>query len=376
MSPVSTARPPATKAPARPVPPPAPLRSVRALRAGPVSVRVHPTAVLVGAVLVVLVVAAAAVHVAFGGTRLPYWDVLAALSGRAPEASVQLAVTEFRAPRTVAAVLVGACLAASGAITQTIARNPLASPDILGVTSGASAGAVAVLILAEGGAAGLSGLAASTGMPAAAFGAGLASGVAVYLLAYRRGIDSYRLVLVGLGISGFTTAITTWMLTLGDVTSAAQALTWMTGSLNGANWTLVRPMTLVAAVLLSAAVACGRWLLISSLDEDTAVGLGLRLGVVRVLALTLAVLLAAVATVVGGPLVFVALASPQIARLLTRSPVPPVTVSALTGAVFVLLADTAAANLLAAPLPVGVATAVVGAPYLIYLVARSPRRAP
>ncbi|WP_298586265.1 iron chelate uptake ABC transporter family permease subunit [uncultured Kocuria sp.] len=349
-------------------------RSVRALRAGPVSIRFHPRSLLVGFLLLLAVAATAAVHLAFGGTLIPYSHVLAALTGGATEASVHLAVTEFRAPRMVAAILVGTCLAAAGAITQTVARNPLASPDILGVTAGASAGAVAVLILADGGAAGLSGLAATVGMPAAAFTAGLVSGVAAYLLAYRNGIDSYRLVLVGLGISGFATALTTWMLTLGDVTSAAQALTWMMGSLNGKDWALVRPMAAVAVLLLGAAVLSGRWLLPAALDEDTAIGLGLRLGLIRVVALSLAVLLAAVATVVGGPLVFVALAAPQIARLLTRSPVPPVTVSALTGAVFVLVADTAAANLLATPLPVGVATAVLGAPYLIYLVTRSQRR--
>jgi iron complex transport system permease protein len=351
-----------------------PFRSVRALRAGPVSFRVHPRSLVVGVLLLVSVAMTAAAHLAFGGTPIPYPQVLAALLGGVTEASVHLAVTEFRAPRMVAAILVGACLAAAGAITQTVARNPLASPDILGVTAGASAGAVAVLILAEGGAAGLSGLAATVGMPIAAFTAGLVAGVAAYLLAYRNGIDSYRLILVGLGISGFATALTTWMLTLGDVTSAAQALTWMMGSLNGKDWILVRPMAAVAVLLLGAAVLCGRWLLSAALDEDTAIGLGLRLGLVRVVALSLAVLLAAVATVVGGPLVFVALAAPQIARLLTRSPVPPVTVSALAGAVFVLVADTAAANLLTVPLPVGVATAVLGAPYLIYLVIRSQRR--
>ncbi|MEX5254725.1 FecCD family ABC transporter permease [Kocuria arenosa] len=350
------------------------LRSVRALRAGPVSFRVDPRSLVVGFLLLVAVATTAAAHLAFGGTPIPYAHVLAALSGGTTETSVHLAVTEFRAPRMVAAILVGACLAAAGAITQTVARNPLASPDVLGVTAGASAGAVAVLILADGGAAGLSGPAATVGMPAAAFTAGLVSGVAAYLLAYRNGIDSYRLILVGLGISGFTTAITTWMLTLGDVTSAAQALTWMMGSLNGKDWALVRPMAAVAALLLGAAVLSGRWLLLAALGEDTAIGLGLRLGRIRVLSLSLAVLLAAVATVVGGPLVFVALAAPQIACLLTRRPVPPVTVSALAGAVFVLVADTAAANLLTVPLPAGVATAVLGAPYLIYLVIRSQRR--
>ncbi|NKX53162.1 FecCD family ABC transporter permease [Arthrobacter mobilis] len=354
--------------------PQAAFRSVRVLRLGPVSVRFRPRGLAVGAVLLVLLVAAMAVHLAHGGTALAYPDVLRAMFGDATDAKIHLAVTEFRAPRMVAAVIAGSCLAAAGAVTQTVARNPLASPDVLGVTAGASLGAVAVLIAAGGGAAGLSGAAAVVGMPLAAFAAGVASGVAVYLLAYRGGIDSYRLVLVGLGINGFAVSLTTWLLTLGDVTSAAQALTWMMGSLNGKDWPLVAPMLGLAAGLLTAAAAGGSRLLLASLGDDTAVGLGTRIGAVRLTMLSIAVLLASVGTVVAGPLVFVALASPQIARILTGAVVPPVAASALTGAVFVLLADTAAANALALPLPVGVVTSVVGAPYLIYLILRYQRR--
>lgn len=329
---------------------------------------------IVGVALAVLLIASMGAHVAFGGLPLDYLTVLQALFGDSSNPQVQLAVTEFRAPRMVAAVVVGACLAVSGAITQTVARNPLASPDLLGVTSGASLGAVAVLVAAGGGAAGLSGAAASIGMPAAAFAAGLLSGITVYLLAYRRGIDSFRLVLVGIGVSGAATGMTTWLLTLGDVTSAAQALTWMMGSLNGKDWSLVAPMALAAVPLIVAALAVSRQLLISSLGEETAIALGSRLATLRVVALTVAVLLACLATVVAGPLVFVALASPQIARLLTRAPVPPLAVSALFGAVFVLIADTVSANSLSLPLPVGVGTAVLGAPYLIYLVLVSQRK--
>lgn len=347
---------------------------IHAIRMGPVSVRYTPRAVLVAVVLMVAVGAAAVAHVSIGGTAIPLTDVWGALTGLPVDPTIELAVTQFRAPRLAAAALVGGCLAASGAITQTVARNPLASPDVLGVTAGASAGAVAVLILADGGAAGVSGLAAAVGLPAAAFGGGLAAGTTVYALAYRRGIDSVRLILVGLGISGLGTSLTTWMLTLGDVTSAAQALTWMTGSLNGKDWTTVLPMSGVAAVLLAAAVAAGRWLLTSAFDDDTATGLGLRLSVVRVTTLGLAVLLATVATVIAGPLAFVALASPQIARLLTRAPTPPIAVSVLVGALFVLVSDIIAGTLLPIALPVGVATAVLGAPYLIHLVLRVQRR--
>ncbi|MEV7603964.1 iron ABC transporter permease [Paenarthrobacter sp. NPDC089322] len=356
-----------TKTPPRTVP-------IRALRMGPVSIRLNVRIVMVAGALALALLAAMALHVAFGGTPLPYPDVLRALFGDAGNPRTHLAVTEFRAPRMVAAVVVGAALAAAGAITQTVARNPLASPDLLGVTAGASFGAVAVLVIAGGGHAGLSGVAATIGMPVAAFAAGIVSGVAVYLLAYRRGLDSYRLVLSGLGISGLAASLTTWILTLGDVTSAAQALTWMMGSLNGKDWETVQPMALAAVVLIAAAMVSGRWLVLTSLGEDTAVGLGSRIGAVRLSVLTIAVLLASLATVIAGPVAFVALASPQIARSLTGSVIPPVGVSALVGAVFVLLADTASANLLSAPLPVGVATAVLGAPFLIHLLLKYQRR--
>jgi iron complex transport system permease protein len=354
--------------------PPSPATTIRVLRAGPVSVRLNLRTVLVGCVLAIILVGAMALHVAFGGTPMPYPDVLAALLGNDSNARTHLAVTEFRAPRMVAAVVVGAALATAGAITQTVARNPLASPDLLGVTAGASLGAVTVLVVAGGGHAGLSGHAATVGMPVAAFTAGIVSGVAVYLLAYRRGLDSYRLVLAGLGISGLAASLTTWMLTLGDVTSAAQALTWMTGSLNGKDWATVQPMAVSAAVLIAAALVSSRWLLLTSLGEDTAIGLGARIGAIRLVVLTIAVLLASVATVIAGPVAFVALASPQIARSLTSTVIPPVGVSALVGAVFVLLSDTVAANALSAPLPVGVATAVVGAPFLIHLILKYQRR--
>ncbi|UVJ40302.1 iron chelate uptake ABC transporter family permease subunit [Arthrobacter sp. CJ23] len=347
---------------------------IHAIRAGRTSWRWRPRTVAVSVALAVLVFAAMGVHVAYGGLPLAYGDVLRSLLGDASQPRTYLAVTEFRAPRMVAAVVVGLCLAAAGAITQTVARNPLASPDVLGITSGASLGAVSVLVLAGGGYAGLSGAAATIGLPSAAFAMGLCTGVAAYVLAYRKGLDSYRLVLVGIGLTGLATSLTTWLLTLGDVTNAGQALTWMMGSLNGKDWALVVPMTLLAAPLLLLSFLAGRWLELLSFGDEAAVGLGIRSGRVRVMCLSLAVVLASIATVLAGPLAFVALASPQIARLVCRTAVPSVLPSALTGALFVLLSDTIAAHALPVSLPAGVATAVVGAPYLIYLVLNYQRR--
>lgn len=346
----------------------------RVVRWGPVSVRIAPRTLWVGGSLFVLALAATAIHIANGGSALPLDAVVRALLGDDSNARLNLAVTEFRAPRAVGAVIAGGCLAMAGAITQTVARNPLASPDILGVTAGASLGAVSVLVLAGGGAAGLSGFAGRIGLPAAAFGGGILAGVLVFLLAFSATLDSYRLVLVGLGLNGLAVSLTTWLLTLGDVSNAAQALTWMSGSLNGKDWPLVQPMGLLALALLMGALLLGRRLMLLTLDDDIAIGLGIRIGRLRLYALALATLLASTGVVVAGPLVFVALASPQIARLLTGSAVPPILVSGLVGVVFVSVADTLAAHALPVSLPVGVATAVLGGPYLLFLVLRNQRK--
>ncbi|MEV3963950.1 iron ABC transporter permease [Nocardia sp. NPDC050193] len=350
------------------------LAPTRVVRWGPVSVRLTPRTLWVGGALFVLALAATAFHIAHGGSALPLDAVVRALLGDDSNARLHLAVTEFRAPRAVGAVVAGGCLAMAGAITQTVARNPLASPDILGVTAGASLGAVSVLVLAGGGAAGLSGFAGRIGLPSAAFGGGILAGILVFLLAFSATLDSYRLVLVGLGLNGLAVSLTTWLLTLGDVSNAAQALTWMSGSLNGKDWPLVRPMGLLALALLAGALLLGRRLMPLTLNDDIAIGLGIRIGRLRLYALALATLLASTGVVVAGPLVFVALASPQIARLLTGSAVPPILVSGLVGVVFVSVADTLAAHALPVSLPVGVATAVLGGPYLLFLVLRNQRK--
>lgn len=349
------------------------LSGSRVIRSGPASLRVRPRTVVVGAVLSGVVFLAAAVHIAFGGSSIPFDQVVRAVVGLEVDSRIQLAVTEFRAPRTVAAVIAGSCLAAAGAITQTISRNPLATPDILGVTAGASLGAVTVLVAADGGAAGLQGPASVIGLPLAAFGGGTLAALAVYWLSGYRTSDSYRLVLVGLGVNGLAVALTTWMLTLGDVTSAAQVLTWMSGSLNGKDWPLIAPMGAVAAALLIAAAGAVRWLDLMGFDDDVAVGIGVRVTRLRPSAFALATVLASAAVIVAGPLAFVALASPQIARMLAGSAAPPIIPSALIGAGLVLVADAVAAHALPVALPAGVATAVLGAPYLIYLVLRYQR---
>ncbi|WP_243874615.1 FecCD family ABC transporter permease [Arthrobacter woluwensis] len=348
------------------------------LRFGPVSLVVRPRALLVGVGALLILMLAVLAHLMFAGRPLAFGEVLKGLSGGpGTSARLILQVQDFRLPRTVAGAVAGACLALSGALTQNVARNPLATPEILGVTAGASLGAVAVLVIAGGGAGGLSGAAAAVGLPLSAGLGALLFGGGVFLLALKRGsdvLDSNRMVLVGLGATAVATSMVTWLLTLGDVTNAGQALTWMSGSLNGKDWGTVSPITVVALPLLVIAAFVARWLLLGSFDDNTARSLGLPLRWTRPLLLLLAVLLAAVGTVLAGPVAFVALVCPLAARQLTGTVVPPLGVTALLGACFVVVADLVAGFVLPHALPVGVLTTVLGAPVLIALVLRTQRR--
>ncbi|GHD00290.1 FecCD family ABC transporter permease [Zhihengliuella salsuginis] len=358
---------------APPAPGPAGGPAARTSRAHGTTTARRRHAAVVTLALAIASFAAAAWHIAVGGSPIPLADVAATLLGMAPDARTELAVVEFRAPRTVAAVLAGSALGTAGALTQTVARNPLASPDVLGITNGAAFGAVGVSVLA-GGSGGVSGAAAAFGMPAAAAVTGFVAAALVFLLAWKGGLESNRVIIVGLGVGGLAAALTTWMLTLGNVQDAAKALTWMSGTINGRDWGQIAPLWPVVLVGIAAALASRRGLNMIALNPDTAVALGLRINATRVWTLSLATLLAVAATVLAGPVAFVALASPQIARLITRGTIPPVPAAALVGALFLLLADLLAARTFEVALPAGVATAVIGAPYLMYLVIRQQRR--
>ena len=321
---------------------------------------------LVGAVAVVLV---AAMNIARGDFPLSLLDVLATLVGAGDPAS-EFIVLELRLPRTLTGLLVGAALGISGAITQAVARNPLASPDILGVTAGASAAAVTVIVL--GGA--TSGRLAQVGLPIAALIGGLLTAALVYALAYKRGIEGYRLVLVGVGIGAVAESFTSWLLVSAEIWEASQATVWLTGSLNNRGWEHVIPVALALAVLVPAALFLGFGLGVLQLGEDTARGLGQRVNGARAALIVVAVGLAAVATASAGPIAFVALVVPQIGQRLVRGSRPPLLVAGIYGALLVTAADLVARMAPGVDLPVGIVTAVVGAPYLLYLLARRNRK--
>jgi iron complex transport system permease protein len=347
---------------------------VTGFRIGPVSGPLRWRSLAVVVVGLGLVVLAGAVSVARGDFPIPLGQVFDVLLGGGARGQ-RFIVLDLRLPRALTGVFVGAALGVAGAVFQSIARNPLASPDVLGVTWGAGAGAVTVITFA-GSLGAVGGTVATVGVPLAALGGGLLAGLLVYGLAWRRGIEGFRLVLVGIGVSAVTGNVTHYLLTVGDVTDAARVMVWITGSLNGRGWEHVVPVGLALAVLVPAALLGARLLGALQFDDDTVRGLGVRLNGARSVMLLLAVVLAAVATASAGPVAFVALASPQIALRLAGTATPPLLGSAVVGGLLVVVSDLVARLAFGGfELPVGVVTAVLGAPYLMYLLVRSRREA-
>ncbi|MFI9273091.1 FecCD family ABC transporter permease [Kitasatospora sp. NPDC052896] len=335
-------------------------RSTGVLRLpGGISLRFRPRALAVAGGSALLTALLAVLALGSGDYPISPADVLRALTGGGSPAD-EFIVQQLRLPRVVTALLVGVALALAGAVFQTVVRNPLGSPDVLGFTQGAAAGALVVVV------AGGSSLALAGG----AVAGGLASGVLVYALAWRRGVHGYRLVLVGIGVSAILTGVNGYLLTRAQLMDAARAMLWLTGSLNGRGWEVAGPLLVALAVLVPVVLCCGPALRMIELGDDTAYALGVPVERLRLVLLTAAVLLASFAAAAAGPVSFVALTAPQVARRLTRAPGPNLLPSALLGAAFLVAADWVAQR--AVPgheLPVGVVTGVLGGGYLVWLLA-------
>jgi iron complex transport system permease protein len=357
-----------------PAPTRAPARRPRprsTLRVGPVSAAYRRRQLVVPVLVLVVLVLTAAVSLGRGDFPISVPEVLRTLVGLG-EDTQRFIVLELRAPRIVVGVLVGVALGLSGALIQTFARNPLASPDVLGVTGGASIGAVAVIVL--GGTTTAGGLLGGLGLPAAALAGGLLVALLVFGLAWRSGIDGYRLVLVGIGLSAMAQAIVSYLLTRSEIRDAAIANVWITGSLNGRGWDQALPLALALGVLLPAALALSRVLGVLQFGDETARALGVRVPLAQGVTVVVAVGLAAFAVSAAGPIQFVALVVPQIAVRLTGGSRPPLLASGLLGALLVVGSDLLARTVLPTSFPVGVVTAVIGAPYLLWLLVRGRRR--
>ena len=321
----------------------------------------HRRSLLAAAVLTVFLAALCVTYLCVGESFIAPGSVVKVILGQpSPD---ELVVGTLRLPRLVVGLLVGTAFGIAGALIQTVARNPLASPDIIGISQGASALTVGAMTF---------GLTSYTVLPYLSVTGGVLAAALVYAFAWRGGLHATRFVLIGIGFAIALRSVTTLFLTKGDYLVAQQAQIWMTGSLNGRGWNEAAPIGWTLLVLLPAVLWAARAQRTVSMDDDTATALGVRLGRVRLGLVALGVVLASVATGTAGPVDFVALLAPQIARRMTRTAQIPLLCSALLGAVIVVFGDLLARNLFSpTELPVGVLTAAVGAPYLIWLIIRS-----
>lgn len=341
------------------------------IEAGPFGVEVRPRVAVSVVALALLAFAGLIASVSLGTYAIPVGDVLGAVLGTG-DGPADLIIHELRLPRALTALLVGAAFGLAGAVFQAVTRNPLASPDLIGIAAGSGAGAVGAIMFGGVTAAGAGTFAA---VPLGALVGALLTAATIYLLAYGDGtITGYRFVLVGLAANGALAALTRWMLARADIDQASRAMVWLTGSLNGRGYQHVQWAGLALALLVPLTLALARPCQLLQYDDDTARGLGVPLRYSRIALLVLATCLTALATSAAGPIAFIALGAPQIARRLTGTAGIPLVTSALTGAVLLILADLAARLVLApTELPVGVLTGAVGAPYLLLLLARANR---
>ncbi|GHE58255.1 iron chelate uptake ABC transporter family permease subunit [Streptomyces cellulosae] len=341
------------------------MKTNRAVRIpGGLSVRLDVRALTVVLLLILLALGASVLLIGTGDFPMSASDVLTTLVGQGNEGQ-EFIVTELRLPRVLVGLLVGASLGIGGALFQTISRNPLGSPDILGLGQGATAGALTVIVLFSG---------TANQVALGALAGGLLTGTAIYVLAWKRGVHGYRLVLVGIGVSAVVTAVNGYLLTKSDIVDAARAVVWMTGSLDGRDWDQVWPLLALCAVLVPVVLANSRALRMTEMGDDVSNALGVRVERLRLVLMLSAVLLTASATAAAGPVSFVALTAPQLARRLTRSPGPNLVASMCMGAALLVLADVLSQRAFGAEqLPVGVVTGVLGGVYLLWLLVTERR---
>ncbi|GAA2229464.1 iron chelate uptake ABC transporter family permease subunit [Herbiconiux moechotypicola] len=333
--------------------------------AGPLALRFHVRSVVVAGLLVLALVGAILASLTLGAHPVGLVPALQAVFGEGSVAD-ELIVGQLRLPRVLTGALVGAALGMAGSLFQSVTRNPLGSPDVIGFTSGASTGAlVAILVLGMG----------AGGTAIGAVLGGAATAAIVFALATRHGVAPLRLVLVGIGAGAILLAVNQLMIVRSQLYDAQSAAVWLVGSLAGRGWPDVMfllPVVIIGGVLAAALASA---LTLGEFSDDRSASLGLRPGRVRLGAVTVGVLLASAAVAAAGPIQFVALAAPQISRRLTGATGPNALTAALTGSVLLVLSDLAAREAFQPrQLPVGVVTGLVGGLYLIWLLGHEWRK--
>ncbi|MEC7761460.1 MAG: iron ABC transporter permease [Pseudomonadota bacterium] len=306
--------------------------------------------------------AACIASLAVGDQTVALGEVLGALAGdpETPQVS-RVIVLDLRLPRVVLAALVGAALGLAGTLTQAIMRNPLAEPGALGINAGAALAAMVVIVRADA-------LPESL-LPVFAFAGALAMSATIYVLSWRAGTTSLRIILIGIGLGALAGAGASFISVFGPVAEVQRAMVWLAGSLNDARWVKVQWLVLWGLPALALALVLVRDLNLIALGDTVARGLGQRVDAVRGLAILCAAMLAGASVAAAGPISFVGLVAPHVARrIVGRHHAVLLPTSALCGALLVVLADLAARRVMApAQVPVGLAAALIGAPFFGYI---------
>ncbi|MDR1411005.1 MAG: iron chelate uptake ABC transporter family permease subunit [Spirochaetaceae bacterium] len=319
--------------------------------------------IVVCAVLAVCVVVFCILMLSLGGVFYPPQVILRVLSGEQIKGAT-FAIATLRLPRMLAGLLAGAAFGISGAAFQALLRNPLASPDIIGVTSGSSAAAVACILVFN-----LNGAAVS----AVAVAAGIATAALIYVISHGAAFSGGRLILVGIGVGAMLHSVISYLLLRASKYDVPGAMRWLSGSLNGIRPEKILPLCAASAVLGPLLLLSERRLKIIELGDHKAATLGVRTNATRLTLVLCAVGLTAFATSVTGPVAFIAFLSGPIAKRMTGDGSPSLLASTLTGAALTLGSDLLGQFAFDTKFPVGVITGIIGAPYLLFLLVKINR---
>jgi len=300
-----------------------------------------------------------------GAVTLDFTQVFNALTGSAPR-NITMVVTEWRLPRVMMALLVGAALGISGAIFQSLMRNPLGSPDVMGFNTGAWSGVLVAMVLFGQ---------HLTAITLAAMAGGILTSLIVWALAWRDGIETFRLIIIGIGMRAMLMAFNTWLLLQASLETSLSAGLWFAGSLNGLTWAKTLPAAPLILLMFICALLLVKRMRLLEMGDDSACALGVSVERSRLMLMLVAVVLTAAATAIAGPISFIALVAPHIARRLSGTAHWGLTQSALCGSLLLLAADLCAQQLfMPYQLPVGVVTVSLGGIYLIVLLVQESRK--
>lgn len=338
----------------------APSGDRRMLRIGGIVLLVRPRTIWVVTGLVVVAMLAGAVAMTVGSLPVPLHAVPGAVLGIADDAITVRAVQGVRLPRVLSAIGAGAALGVSGSIFQSLARNALGSPDVIGFTTGAATGALVQIVLF--------GAQPTQVAIGTIVGGSVTAGIVLLLARRGGGIAGRQLILVGIGVGAIASAVNGLLLVRGTIDSSSQANLWLSGSLDARQWSHALPVLAGVALVIPIVLVLSRRASLMELGDDIAQQLGVRVERTRLLLVACAVALAALATAAVGPIAFIALAAPQLVRRLLRSDTPPVIGAAAMGAVLLVVADLMTQLLpVTFAVPVGRMTGVVGGLYLLWL---------